>query len=78
MKKLIAILCIGMLSLSTLTGCNVSVNGETVFEASDEEIDALKETGKDALNKVKDVATDEDVQNAIKDAAGSIKDAATN
>lgn len=78
MKKLITILCIGVLSLSTLTGCNMSVNGETVFEASDEEIDALKQTGKEALDKVKDIATDEDVQKAVKDAAGSIKDAATN
>ena len=77
MKKFATVAIIGLLALSTLTGCNVSVNGKTVLEASDEDVEKLKETGKQVANKVGDIVTDEAVQNAVKDAAGSIKDAAT-
>lgn len=77
MKKFATVTIIGLLALSTLTGCNVSVNGKTVFEASDEDVEKLKETGKQVADKVGDIVTDEEVQNAVKDAAGSIKDAAT-
>lgn len=77
MKKFATVAIIGLLALSTLTGCNVSVNGKTVLEASDEDVEKLKETGKQVADKVGDIVTDEAVQNAVKDAAGSIKDAAT-
>ena len=77
MKKFATIAIIGLLALSTLTGCNISVNGKTVLEASDEDVEKLKETGKQVADKVGDIVTDEAVQNAVKDAAGSIKDAAT-
>lgn len=77
MKKFATVAIIGLLALLTLTGCNVSVNGKTVLEASDEDVEKLKETGKQVADKVGDIVTDEAVQNAVKDAAGSIKDAAT-
>lgn len=77
MKKLFALFLIGLLSLSTLTACTVKINDKTVFEATDEDVESLKETGKKAADTVKDVVTDEEVQETIKDAASSIKDAAT-
>lgn len=77
MKKFATVAIIGLLALSTFTGCNVSVNGKTVLEASDEDVEKLKETGKQVADKVGDIVTDEAVQNAVKVAAGSIKDAAT-
>ena len=39
MKKFATVAIIGLLALSTLTGCNVSVNGKTVLEASDEDVE---------------------------------------
>lgn len=77
MKKFATVAIIGLLALSTLTGCNISVNGKTVLETSDEDVEKLKETGKQVADKVGDIVTDEAIQNAVKDAAGSIKDAAT-
>ena len=54
MKKFATIAIIGLLAMSTLTGCNISVNGKTVLEASDEDVEKLKETE----NSILEIATD--------------------
>ena len=46
-----------------LSGCNITVNGETVIDDSEEDIQKLKDTG----NKIKTVITDEELRESIND-----------
>ena len=87
MKRKVVIL-LTLCSMLSLTACDadninntVKVAGEKVgvevnLNLEQEDLDKIEETVKDGVNKAKDVITDEDVHESVRDLVDSVTEAA--
>lgn len=87
MKRKFILLISSCLLAMTLSACDADAVNETINDAAvkaglstqvdikQEDLDKIEKAGKDVVDTVKDVATDEDVHKAVNSAIDTIKDA---